>query len=76
MKRNTAAIFAVLVLLAIPGFVMAEDGAEKVAEQKTFRVENMTVNIGVVQAGTDGVAVFVFRNDTEKDVKILRAKPT
>ena len=76
MKRNDAAVFVVLLILAIAGFAGAEDGVEKAAEQKTFRVDNATVDLGVVRAGSDGVAVFVFTNDTDKDVKIIRAKPT
>ena len=76
MKRKTAGIAAMLLLLATSGVVLAGDGAEKAIEGKTFRVENKTIDLGVVRAGKDGVAVFIFRNDTDKDVKIIRAKPT
>ena len=76
MKRKTAAILATVLLLATSGVVLAGDGAEKASKGKTFRVENSTVDLGVVRAGQDGVAVYIFKNDTDKDVKIIRAKPT
>ena len=76
MTQNRAAIFTMLFLVATSGWVVAKDNIEKAAEQKTFRVEQRTVDLGVVQAGSDGVAVFVFRNDTDNDVQIIRAKPT
>jgi hypothetical protein len=46
------------------------------AEQPGFRVESTTVHAGEVKAGEVGVAVFVFRNDTAEDVKIVSAVPT
>ncbi len=76
MNRNIAGFFIVLLVLAVAGPAVADNGAEKASEQKAFTVENSKVDIGVVAAGTDGIAVFVFKNNTDKDVKIIRAKPT
>jgi hypothetical protein len=41
-----------------------------------LRVEQSTLDLGTVQAGTDAVGVFVFHNDGDGPVKIIRAKPS
>ena len=46
--------------------------AEKVAK---LRVEERNLNLGTIHAGEDAVATFVFHNDGDVPVKILRAKP-
>jgi len=48
---------------------------DKTAE-KTFRVEEANIKLGKVAAGKDAVGTFVFHNDTDHDVKIIRAKPS
>lgn len=45
------------------------------AVQPSFRVEQSSLDLGTVRAGEDAVATFVFRNDGQAPVKILRAKP-
>ncbi len=39
-------------------------------------VEQHTVDLGEVKAGTVAEAVFQFHNPTDRDVKILSAKPS
>lgn len=56
---------------AFTTLVAAEDGAPE-----KFRAEASVVDIGTVYAGSTGVAEFVFHNPTDRDVRILRAKPT
>lgn len=63
-----AALMVVLVVTA------AED--TKSDDTPGFRVEEAAVDLGTVIAGKDAVATFVFHNDTDKDVKIIRAKPS
>lgn len=42
----------------------------------TFRVEEASVHVGRVIAGNDITGTFVFHNDSDKEVKIIRAKPS
>lgn len=42
----------------------------------TFRVDSATLEVGPVTAGTTAVATFVFHNDGDRDVRILRAAPS
>lgn len=51
-------------------------GQAEDANSKTFRVENANIKLGKVSAGKDAVGTFIFHNDTDKDVKIIRAKPS
>ena len=41
-----------------------------------LRVEQQALDVGVVQAGSDAVGTWIFHNDGEKPVRILRAKPS
>jgi hypothetical protein len=41
-----------------------------------LRTETPQIDLGEVMAGTVAVATFVFHNDGDHDVKILRAKPS
>jgi len=50
--------------------------AEEEAAAPTLRVEQTAIDLGDVTAGKENKAVFVFHNDGEADVKILRAKPS
>jgi len=43
--------------------------------EPSFRVEQSSLDLGTVRAGEDAVGTFVFRNDGQVPVKILRAKP-
>jgi hypothetical protein len=66
---GTAVLAAVL---TVP-FAQAQ---EQVEPKPSFRVEAESVDVGDVRAGTDAVATFVFHNDGDKDVKIIKAKPS
>ncbi|MEE4272197.1 MAG: hypothetical protein V2I67_11010 [Thermoanaerobaculales bacterium] len=39
-------------------------------------VEEPTIDLGEIKAGTDAVATFIFHNRGDVDVKIIRAKPS
>ena len=64
---------AALVLASGPGLAQAADPKP---EESTFRVEQESIDVGDVVVGQEGVGVFVFHNDGDKDVRILRAKPS
>ncbi len=42
----------------------------------TFRVESAGLDVGPVTAGTTAEATFVFHNEGDRDVRILRAAPS
>ncbi len=75
-KFHWAALLTVLVVsVAMSLAVYAEtEHAEKGA--KGFWVEQAHVELDPVAAGTDAVATYVFHNDTDKEVKIIKAKPS
>lgn len=50
--------------------------AEGETAAPTFRVEQKAIDLGDVTAGQESRAVFVFHNDGDADVRILRAKPS
>ena len=75
-KFDRAALLSVLVfLVAMSSMVCAETDETKQAA-KGFWVEDATIELESVAAGTDAVATFVFHNDTNKTVTILKAKPS
>jgi len=77
MKRfQWAALLTVLVVfVAVSSVVYAEtEQADKGA--KGFWVEKAHIDIDPVAAGTDAVATYTFHNDTDKEVKIIKAKPS
>jgi hypothetical protein len=61
-------------VLAAPSAFADEEAAAE--DGGTFRVEKAEIDIGKLKAGEEGVFVFTFHNESERDVKILRAKPT
>jgi hypothetical protein len=61
------------VVCASPLSVAAVPGADA---QPAFRVESSELEVGPVTAGTIAVATFVFHNDGEAEVHILRAAPS
>lgn len=65
--------FVTILAVVVPG-VVAQSGEEE--STPSFRVESAKIQLGTVAAGSDAVATFVFHNDSEKDVKIIRAKPS
>ena len=63
------------VSVALPVAVFGEtDLAEKGV--KGFWVEEADLDLGTVSAGTDAVGTYIFHNDTGKEVKIIKAKPS
>ncbi len=77
MKRfQRAALLTVLIVAAaVSSMVFAETGqAEKAA--KGFWVEEANIELESIAAGTDAVGTFIFHNDTDKEVKIIKAKPS
>lgn len=75
MARGARSGAVMLLLLGLGGVAWSDDAAAS-ADQKKFRVEQETVDAGVVLAGREAEAVFVFHNDGDKPVNILKAKPT
>lgn len=66
--------------VAVNAFVLATSLSAAAATAATtspsFRVETGDLEVGPVTAGTTAVATFVFHNDGEGDVRILRAAPS
>ena len=74
MIRNQIA--ASVLMGAAVFFSATQAKAEEEAAAPTLRVEQTAIDLGDVTAGKENQAVFVFHNDGEVDVKILRAKPS
>jgi hypothetical protein len=64
-----SAFFLVVGIVWTTGLLAASDDAP-------FRVENQRLNLGRIQSGTEVVATFVFQNEGDTDVHIIRAKPS
>lgn len=69
-----AKIVLVIGVVAVASF--ASVGLTDEETPPGFSVEQADIDLGTVVAGQDAVATFVFHNETEKDVKIIRAKPS
>ena len=77
MKRFQWAAFATVVvcMVVLSSVVFAE--TEKTEKAKRgFWVEEANIELDSVAAGTDAVGTFIFHNDTDKEVKIIKAKPS
>ncbi len=74
MIRNQIAA-SVLVGAAV-FFSASPAKAEEETAAPTFRTEQTAIDLGDVTAGSERQAVFVFHNDGDVDVRILRAKPS
>jgi hypothetical protein len=70
-KIASAAIGVIGVLAAT-----APVAADEVAPPPAFRVEQDTIDLGDIVAGSEAVAVFRFHNAGDSDVHIVRAKPS
>jgi hypothetical protein len=68
------AVVILVVLCAV--MFAAADHVDAQATGPTFSVENPSIDIGEIKAGSEAVATFVFRNDGPTDVKIIKAKPS
>jgi copper(I)-binding protein len=64
--------FSIALLLA----ATAALAAAPVFANDALRADQARVDLGEVKAGTEAVATFVLHNDGDRDVRILRAKPS
>jgi len=74
MKVVTRIAAAVLGGLAVAAAVPAV--ADDAAPAPVLRVEQETIDLGDITAGSEAVAVFRFHNVGDADVHIIRAKPS
>jgi hypothetical protein len=73
---KTLALLTAVAMSGSPAVLAQEGGDAAVDAPKGFWVEEASLDLGTVAAGTDAVAVFTFHNDTGKEVRILKAKPS
>ena len=64
-----------LVLLAM-SLVWAGQGHAQVDATPALTVDETRIDLGKIKSGSDAIATFVFHNSSDKDVKIIRAKPS
>ena len=72
-KTRTVVVLSAIVLCASVDFVAADETQQK---SGALRIEEQKLDVGEFQAGTEVVGTFVFHNDGERDIKIIRAKPS
>lgn len=70
--RDACVIVTATVFACVAVVVLAAEQTGKAG----FRVENDNLDLGRVAAGSTFTATFVFHNDTDRDVRILRAAPS
>lgn len=77
MKRiHWVTIVVVLVLVAALSSVVGAETETTEKGVKGFWVEEAHIDLGSVVAGTDAIGTYIFHNDTAKEVKIIKAKPS
>lgn len=76
MPRRAATTLLAALLVATPAAASGEEPPQSGAGAPRLVVEQESLDIGVVEAGADAVATFVLRNDGERDLHILKAKPS
>jgi len=74
MRRGYRTIVIAMVLWTGVGLV--PDLAAEESDTRTFRVDNDTIDVGRVVAGTPVTVTYVFINDGATDISILRASPS
>jgi hypothetical protein len=74
MKLNMRTAAAVVGALTVVAAMAAAD--DQAAPGPVFRVEQETIDLGEITAGSEAVAVFRFHNAGDADVHIIRAKPS
>jgi len=74
MRQFTTTAAAVVGALVVIAAVAV--AADEAAPTPVFRVEQETIDLGDVTAGSELVAVFRFHNAGDADVHIIRAKPS
>lgn len=75
-KYRWAALATVLMCSMALASVAVAQTEQAEAGAKGFWVEKAHVDLDPVSAGVDAVATYVFHNDTAKEVKIIKAKPS
>ncbi len=65
---------AMMLIAALTAAVLTTSAGE--TERATFWVENDSMDLGRVAAGRDATATFVFHNDGETEVRIIKAAPS
>ncbi len=65
---------AMMLIAALTASVLTTSAGE--TERATFWVENDSMDLGRVAAGRDATATFVFHNDGETEVRIIKAAPS
>lgn len=74
-RLAVALAWLALVLGLVAPLAAADDGAG--AEQAAgLTVDQERIDLGTVVSGQDAVAVFTFHNHSQRDIKIIRAKPS
>ncbi len=71
--KNLIAVVMLMAVCASPPGVAAIRGEDA---RPALRVESSELVVGPVTSGSVAVATFVFHNDGEADVHILRAAPS
>lgn len=69
-RSFASALLLFVITCAVPLVADAE------SSEAGFRVVEPDLNLNRVVAGTTATGTFVFQNDSDVDVKILRAKPS
>ena len=75
MNRSYCGAGVVVAALMCAAFATVNADDAPTATQ-AFRVDAPQLDVGDVRAGSEAVAIFKFHNDGEKDVRIIRAKPS
>lgn len=71
MKRVIVMIVALSLVLLVGG-----DTADAQTGGPALTVENPRIDLGLIKAGATATGTFVFHNSGDKDVKIIKAKPS
>ena len=69
INKSAAVVLFLAAVVAAPISALEDD-------KPSFWVENDSIEIGKVVAGSTALATFVFRNDGETDVHIVHATPS
>ena len=67
---------SILLVLAALWLVSAGQGQAQIEATPALTVEEARIDLGEIKSGSEAIATFVFHNNGDKDVKIIRAKPS
>jgi hypothetical protein len=73
--RRGCRVFGLAAMLTVVIIVPCE-AEEDAGADWTLQVEQSTIDLGEIGAGTEAVAEFVIHNTGDRDARILRAKPS